>query len=133
MSKGNVTEVDVLNLILKATALPWNAASTLDIHLHTADPGEAGTSATSEATYTGYALVSVSRSGSAWTVTSTAVNANLIQFPLCTAGSNTITHVSISPGGSTQILYSGPLNSSLAVSNGIQPQFSAGALTVTED
>ena len=75
-----------------------------------------------------------SRSGSGWTVTgNTCTNDALIQFPQCTGGTNTITHVSISPASSTQILYSGALNSSLAVSNGIQPQFAAGALSVTED
>ena len=133
MSKSNASETDFLNLTFKATALPWNAATQLDIHLHTADPGEAGIGTTSEATYTSYAAVTVARSGSAWTVTGdTATNANLIQFPQCTGGSNTITHVSITPNGSTQILYSGALNSPLAVSNGIQPQFAAGALSIQE-
>jgi len=106
----------------------------LDIHLHTADPGEAGTSATSEATYTGYTLITVDRAATDWTVTgNTVTNDNLIQFPQCTAGSNTITHVSVTPQGSTQILYSGALNSSLAVAAGIQPQFGPGALSITED
>ncbi len=133
MSKSNATETDFLNLTFKATALPWAAATQLDIHLHTADPGEAGTSATSEATYTSYAAVTVSRSGSAWTVSGdTASNSGLIQFPQCTGGANTITHVSITPNASTQILYSGALSSSLAVSNGIQPQFAAAALAITE-
>ena len=134
MSKSNATETDLLNLVFKATALPWNAATQLDVHLHTADPGEAGTSSTSEATYTGYAAVTVSRSGSAWTVSgNTATNVGLIQFPQCTGGSNTITHVSITPNGSTQILYSGALNSSLSVSNGIQPQIAASQLTISEE
>ena len=134
MSKSNATETDLLNLVFKATALPWNAATQLDVHLHTADPGEAGTSSTSEATYTGYAVVTVSRSGSAWTVSgNTATNVGLIQFPQCTGGSNTITHVSITPNGSTQILYSGALNSSLSVSNGIQPQIAASQLTISEE
>ncbi len=68
MSKSNATETDLLNLVFKATALPWAAATQLDLHLHTADPGEAGISTTSEATYTGYAAVTVARTGSAWTV-----------------------------------------------------------------
>ncbi len=134
MSKSNSTESDFLALTFTATALPWAAATELDIHLHTADPGEAGNSSTSEATYTSYAAVTVDRAATDWTVTgNTATNDNLIQFPQCTGGSNTITHVSITPQGSTQILYSGALNSSLAVSNGIQPQFAAGALSITED
>lgn len=134
MSKSNATETDLLAKIFTATALPWDAVTDLDIHLHTADPGEAGNSSTSEATYTGYALVTVSRSGSAWTVSgNTCTNDNLIQFPQCTGGSNTITHVSITPSGSTQILYSGALNASLGVTNLIQPQFAASALSITED
>lgn len=134
MSKGNTTENDILAKVFKNTSLPWDAATNLEIHLHTADPGEGGTTSTSEATYTSYAAVTVSRSGTGWTVTGNeAENASLIQFPQCTGGTNTLTHVSISPASSTQILYSGALNSSLSVSSGIQPQFAAGALTITED
>lgn len=134
MSKGNTTENDMLALIFTATALPWAAATDLDIHLHTADPGEGGTSATSECNYTSYAVVTVSRSGTGWTVTgNTCSNDNLLQFPQCTGGTNTATHVSITPSGSTQILYSGALNSPLSISNGIQPQFPVGALQIQED
>lgn len=134
MSKSNATETDLLSLTFTATALPWAAATELDIHLHTADPGEAGNSSTSEATYGGYTLITVDRAGTDWTVTgNTVTNDNLIQFPQCTSGSSTVTHVSVTPNGSTQILYSGALNSSLSVSTGIQPQFAAGALSITED
>lgn len=133
MSKSNATEGDLLAKIFKATALPWDAASDLEIHLHTADPGEAGTSATSEATYTGYAPVSVARSGAAWSGTNPVSNAALVQFPQCTGGSNVLTHVSITPAGLTQILYSGPLAAALTVTNLIQPQFAAGALQISED
>lgn len=134
MSKGNTTENDVLALIFTSTALPWDAATDLDIHLHTGDPGEGGASTVSEATYTSYAVVTVARSGVGWTVTgNSCANDALIQFPQCTGGSNTLTHVSITPSGSTQILYSGALNASLAVSSGIQPQFAVSALTITED
>jgi hypothetical protein len=134
LSKSNATESDFLALTFTATALPWAAAANLEIHLHTADPGEAGVSTTSEATYTSYAAVTVARTGAGWTVTgNTVTNDALIQFPQCTGGTNTITHVSISPSGSTQILYSGALSSSLSVSNGIQPQFAASALSITED
>lgn len=133
MSKGNTTEVDILAKVFKATALSWDAATDLDIHLHTADPGEAGNSTTSEATYTSYTLITVARSGAAWSGTNPVSNAALIQFPQCTGGTNTITHISITPTGSTQILYSGALNSSLAVSNLIQPQLAISALQISED
>lgn len=136
MSKSNTTENDVLALVFKATALPWDANTDLFLALHTADPGEAGNQTTSEATYTSYARVTVARSAVGWTVTgNTAVNAALLQFPQCTGGTNTLTHVSIgtATSGTGQILYSGALNSSLAVSNLIQPQFAAGALSIVED
>jgi hypothetical protein len=134
MSKGNVTETDLLNYVFKATAFPWNAETNLKIHLHTDDPGEAGISTLYEATYTSYNAVVVARTAGGWTVSgNTASNAALIQFPQCAGGSNVVTHVSISPETTTQILYSGQLNSPLTVTNLIQPQFAIGALTITED
>jgi hypothetical protein len=134
MSKGNATETDLLAKIFNATALPWDAATQLDVHLHTADPGEAGISTTSEATYTGYALVTNNRNSGAWTVSGNQVsNAALIQFPICTAGSNSITYASVTPAGSTQILYRFLLTTPLAVSVNIRPQFSAGTLVAQED
>ncbi len=134
MSFGNATETDILNLIFNATALPWNANGNLFVSLHTADPGEAGSQTTSEATYGGYARVSVVRSGSGWTVAGDlATNAALIQFPQCSSGSNTITHAAIGTltSGAGQIIAKGALNSSLAVSSGIQPQFAAGEVDFT--
>jgi hypothetical protein len=136
MSFGNTTETDLLEKIFKATSIPWDGNTNLYLSLHTADPGESGNQQTSEATYTSYARVAVSRSGTGWTVSNpTATNAALIQFPTATGGTNTITHVAIGTlsSGTGQILISGALNSSLTVSSGIQPQFSAGALVFTLD
>lgn len=135
MSKSNATETDMLAKIFTATALPWDAETILDIHLHTGDPGEGGTSATSEANYTDYALVEVARTSAGWTVSgNTCTNDGLIQFPICGGGTNAITYVSITPHDSTQILYSGALTGGgVTVSTGIQPQFAIGALSITED
>lgn len=136
MSIGNTTENDICSLIFKATALSWDGNTNLYVSLHTADPGEGGSQTTSEATYTSYARVTVARSAVGWTVTNNvAENAALIQFPQATGGSNTITYVAIgtASSGAGQIICSGALSSSLAVSSGIQPQFSAGALTFTLD
>ncbi len=136
MSFGNSTETDILNKLFTNTALPFDAITDLYLALHTADPGEAGSQTTSEATYTSYARVAVARTGSGWTVSgATSQNAALVQFPTATGGTNTITHVSIGTvsSGAGQILVSGALNSSLTVSSGIQPQFSAGALVFTLD
>ena len=133
MSKSNALETAILQYIFEGTNPAWHSATQLDLHLHTADPGEGGASTTSEATYTSYALVTVSRGSSAWTTTGdTVTNDALIQWPQCTGGSNTITHWSITPNGSTSILYIGAFTSSLSVSTGIQPQIAASALTVTE-
>lgn len=136
MSFGNTTETDILNKIFKNTALPFDAITDLYLALHTADPGESGSQTTSECTVGSYSRVSVVRSGVGWTVSgATAQNASLVQFPTASSGSNTITHVSIgtASSGAGQILVSGALNSSLTVSSGIQPQFSAGALVFTLD
>lgn len=134
MSFSNATETTLSAKIFTATAISWDAATDFDIHLHTADPGEAGASTANEATYTSYAVVTVPRNATDWTVSGgTTTNDNLIQFPQCTGGTNTITHVSITPNASTEIIVSGALTASLAVSNGIQPQFAANALSIAID
>jgi hypothetical protein len=146
MSKSDSAELNMLKLLFNATAwanIADNAASSpltnLFVALHTADPTDSGTQSSSEATYTGYARVSVARTAGGWTCSGTspaqAANAALIAFGACTAGSNTITHVSVgvATSGATAILYSGALGTPLAVSAGITPQFAIGALTATED
>jgi hypothetical protein len=149
MSASNTFEAAVLNLLLNntnianlgdATGVRGSAtAGSAFVALHTADPGEAGDQTTSEATYTGYARVAVSRSGSAWTISgtapTTAANAAAVNFASCTAGSNTITHFSVgfATSGASTIIVSGALTSSLAVSAGITPSFAIGALTATCD
>lgn len=146
MSMSNAFESAILSLLFENT----NAANVGDatglrgsttagvfyIGLHTADPGEGGSQTTSEATYTGYARVSVARSTAGWTVTGNSVtNDAAINFGACTAGSNTITHFSIGSdaSGAGNLFLSGALTGSLAVSAGITPSFAAGALTATAD
>lgn len=136
MSKGNTTENDVLLNIFNGTAFSWNANTDLFVSLHTADPGESGSQTTSETAYTGYSRQTVARSGSGWTVSgNTATNTSIIAFPVCTAGTSTVTHVAIgtASSGAGQILYKGALTSSLAVSLNIQPTFGASSITITED
>lgn len=143
MSKSNALENALLELVFKATTFDGIAENdttspntNLYVSLHTADPGEAGTQATNEAAYTSYARVAVARSGSGWTVSgNTVTNAALVQFPQCTGGSETITHVGVGLAASstTTLLYKGALSASLAVSSGIQPQFAIGALSIAED
>lgn len=135
MSKSNAFENQVIALAFNATALPFSNVN-LFVALHTADPGEAGDQTTSEATYTGYARVSVPRDGTGWTVSGNqASNTAEITFPECTGGTNTITHVSVGlvTSGASQILYKGALTASLAIANLITPRFPIGTLVVSED
>lgn len=142
MAKSTTTCNNLLKLIFNATA--WTSiadntatspATNLYLSLHTADPGVGGTQSTSETSYTNYARIAVVRTSGGWTVvTNTATNAALAQFAVCGATGSTVTYVAIGmlSTGAGIILYSGALNSSLAVANGIQPQFAIGALVVTE-
>lgn len=136
MSFGNTTETDVLAKLFKNTALPFDAITDLYLSLHTADPGEAGSQTTSEATYGSYARIAVVRSAVGWTVSGATVqNAALVQFVTATSGSEVITHVAIGTvvSGAGQILVKGALTASRTISTGIQPQFSAGQLVFTLD
>lgn len=143
MSKGNTFENDILKLIFNATAIAdlaendaTSPLTSLYLSLHTADPGEAGDQTTSEATYTSYARVAVTRDGTGWTVSGNTVsNAALVQFPQCSGGSNNVTHVGVgtASSGAGKMLYKGALSATLSVSSGIQPQFAAGALDISED
>lgn len=112
------------------------AAGSFYISLHTADPGEVGDQTTNETTYTGYARVAVNRTAGGWTrASSTISNAAKITFPQCTGGTATITHFGIGTDSTStgNLLMKGALTASLAVSNGIQPEFVIGALTASVD
>lgn len=146
MSKSNTFENDLLKhvfnndniaLIGDATGIRGSStAGSLYVSLHTADPGEAGDQTTSETAYTNYARVAVARTTGGWTVTGNTVsNAALVQFAQCGVTGATLTHfgVGTDASGAGKLLYSGALTASLAVSSGIQPQFAAGDLDITED
>ena len=141
MSKSNAFETDLLNLIFKGTAIANiadNASSSpltsLYVALHTADPGEAGTASTSEAAYTGYARVAVTR-GAGFTVTGNSVSpAADVIFPTGTGGSGTATHFSISVAstGSAKILYHGTITPNITMGSGVTPVLNTSS-TITED
>ena len=136
MSKSNATEDDTLNALLRAVDPSWRSNASRYIALYTADPGEAGTATTNEATYGSYARVTVTAAtGFSAASGGSSDNTGLIQFPECTSGSETITYVAIvtTVSGAGQIIYSGALTASRAISTGIQPQFAIGALIITED
>ena len=146
MSKADTYETDLLKLVFQNIAMtlvgdaaglqPSAAAGNLYVSVHTADPGEAGTQATNESAYTGYARVAVVRSAAGWTVAAgVCTNAALVTFPLDTAGTSTLTHFGIgtSSAGATKLLYSGALSASLIVNPGITPECAIGAISTSED
>ena len=145
MSKLNAWENGLLLLLFNntnfanvgdATGLRGSStAGALFVSLHTADPGETGTQATNEATYTSYTRVSVPRSGSNWTVTGNSVSpAAVVEFPTCTGGSNTITYfgVGLASTGANTLLYKGAVSPTIAVSSGITPRLTT-ASAIVED
>lgn len=145
MSMTNAFETDLLELIFDNTALPnvgdasglqpSSADGNIYVSLHTGDPGETGDQTTSECDYTSYARVAVSRTAG-WTVSGNNVsNAAATTFPQCTGGSNTATHFGLgfASSGAGSLYMSGALDSSLAISNGITPEFAIGELDVDAD
>ena len=136
MSKSNYLENQFLANLFNNSALGYASDTTFYVALHSSDPGEAGDQTTNEISYTGYARVGVARNSGGFTVSgATVTNTAQVQFPICTGGTATATHFSIGrlASGAGDIFYKGTLNSSLAISNNVQPQFAATALSITED
>ena len=135
MTASNAGEIDILSYIFKSGGNAWSADANFYISLHTGDPGEAGDQTTSEASYTSYARIAVSRTTGFSVSANVAFNPAAIVFPAATGGSNSLTHfgVGTSATGAGRLLFSGALTAALAVSNGITPQFGVDQLRITCD
>lgn len=134
MSASNATELATLAAHLAGTDLPYRASATNYLALFTSDPGETA-SLVGEANYVGYARIPLTKA-SAWNVSvNPAVNTSLLQFGICTSGSNAITHFAVvdTASGAVSQCISGALSATLNVSSGIQPQFGPGVLAITAD
>ena len=134
MSMSDTTETAVLNLFLRGTDPAYRAGATQHLALFTADPTDTASLA-AEANYTGYARVALTKA-SAWTGTASPfTNTNLIQFPACTGGTSACTHFAVvdTASGAVSMMISGALSATLNVSNGIQPQFSSGSLSISAE
>jgi len=137
MSLSNDTETAALDCFLRGTDPSYRSGATQYLALFTADPGETG-DLTNEANYTDYARVALTKSSS-WTGTASPfTNTNLIQFPAATGGTAAITHFAVvdtgtARGTAVNMMISGALSATLNVSNGIQPQFAIGALSVSAE
>lgn len=142
MSISNTTETAIMKLVFQAVA--WgnyadNAATSPEtnivVALHTADPTDTGTLATSEITYTSYARVNVARTTGGWTEsTGTITPVANIDFPAGTGGSGTATHFSAgkSGGGAAAALFQGTITPNIVCGSGVTPRLTT-ASTITLD
>lgn len=145
---GNNSETNVLALMFGNTAWanvgnsgglqPSSAAGSFFVALSTGTLTGSSTQSTTEATYTGYARVGVSRAiTGGWTASGTSpaqvANTAATTFGACTAGSSTVTYFSIGmlTSGAGDTLGYGALTASLAITDGITPSFAAAALVFT--
>ena len=142
MPKSTATANSIVNLMYRAT--PWAnvadnaAASPLTntyVGMYIGSPGTGDDQTTNETSYTNYARQAVARS-TGWDAAAGGATANAatISFPQCGVTGATLTHVATGTALTLagHVWHQGALNSPLAVSSGITPQFAAGALTITE-
>jgi hypothetical protein len=143
MTATNQFEDDLLDLIFTnvtapnigdATGIAGGTAGSIQVSLHTATLSDTDTLSTaSEAAYTSYARETVARSLAGWTVAAGTVdNDAAITFTTATGGSETETDFGLTlatTGNYLQIF--GALTASLAVSNGITPEFAIGDLDIS--
>lgn len=143
MPKGTSLSNSLVNLLYNAVAIANiadNAATApktaTGLELHSASPGAGGSQTTNEASYTGYARVSMARGGNVdYTAAASGAtqNVNLEQFGQSSTA-QALTHVSTGrdDSGAGVLWHYGALNATLNVDNLIVPQFAPGALTITE-
>lgn len=143
MSISDTTESAILSLVFNATTWTNYAINAtvspetlINLALHTADPGDAGTMTTSEIAYTSYARATVARTSGGWTVsgtTSVSPVAN-IDFAAGTGGSGTASFFSTgkSGGGAAAILWSGTVTPNIVTGSGVTPRLTT-ASTITLD
>ena len=148
MSKSDTFENDWMLLLFNNTAIAnigdvaglraTTTAGTFWVSLHTADPGDTGTTITSETAYTGYARQSVNRASGAggFTVTANSVSPTTnVDFPECTAVPGAaITHFGIvnTVSGAGKLLYSGTVTPNITMAVGVIPRIKTTS-TITED
>jgi hypothetical protein len=141
MPFGNSFRDRLLDHLLNGAAIANisdNAASAdIDfcvVSLHSDTPGGAGHQATNELSYTNYARVPVTRDGGGWTVSNGATNASAITYPQAGAGAIQYARffgIGTSTNGNGSLMIYGSLSATLAIADGITPQFAAGELDLT--
>lgn len=142
MPKSTATCDNIIGLYYNATPIANiadNAAASpttnVYVALATASYGPASTMSSNETAYTNYVRQTVARTTGGWTAPSSGATSNVaaIDFPQCGVTGATITSAATGKAaGASDIFHYGDLNSSIAVSNLIQPRFPIGAVTITE-
>lgn len=106
-------------------------AATYYLSLHIADPGDAGTQATSEASYPGYARQPVARTAAGFNVTGgDAALVSNADFPEGTAAGNgnvTFWGIGLSLNGAGTLIAKGPTNKPIPTGDGITPRLKVGS------
>lgn len=145
MGKLDVFEYDFLRAVFNGTAITNVSATAgttkLWLGLHTADPGDSGTTA-AEGGYTAYTRVAVERSTTGWAVTSGAgaavasvspvANADFPQ--VATTSTGTFTHATVYPASDstgTAGLYNGTISPTINFSQNVTPRVTTGS-SITE-
>lgn len=147
MTTATVTANNILNLYLRAVAIANiadNASSSPTTNVYiaqaTASYVAGSTQASNEASWTGggggYARVAIPRSTAAGAFAAAASGATSNQAAIdwdTATSSQTVTSVSVgkSSAGATDYFWAGDLSSPINISNGVQPRFAIGALTIT--
>jgi hypothetical protein len=136
-SKTNGEETRALQAIFHAEA--GDTTTLRYVALYTATLTDtSATAGAGECAYTSYARVAVPRvtGATGWTVSGNSCsNSAAITFPKATGGTETATHFAILKNveGTWTMLYWDDLTTPLDISTNVQPEFAAGALTITED
>ena len=103
--------------------------TTAYVSLHTADPGDAGTSEVSGSAYARQGPIAFTNSGANPTVAS---NSAIVTFPAATGSWGTVAYFGVWDAATTgNFRGSGALITPKAVGNGDTARFLAGALTIT--
>ena len=143
--KTNKFEYDLMRLVFNGVAITnWAAtggSTSLWLGLHTADPGDAASTA-AEGGYSAYTRVKTDRSSVAstgWSVSSGSTAATVapltaIDFPQCTGTTGTFTHASVWPSSNAQAssaIYVGTLSPNVNFAEGVTPRITTGS-SITE-
>lgn len=135
-TKGRAYAGQVLDAAFFGTPLPWQGAAAFEVSLHTAEPQGNGGELLAEATYPGYARLTVRRDAENWKrISETVRNLRDLRWPTADegmGGEQRLTHWAIRPAGDTTIVWRGELPSPITVRAMVRPVLDAGAVEISE-